>query len=78
MNLKANRADLDGEKQKRLLTKLLSDLSATDSDLYYKSTNEIAVEIRNYIDDGAKLMAEDKALLDRLSQRDIEVLLSLH
>ena len=76
--LHEKRENLDSEKQKRLLERLIAELSKSHSDLYYRPTSEVAVHLKAYIDGDAALLAEEKALLDRLSQRDIEVLLSLH
>lgn len=75
--LEEKRKDLDGEKQKRLLQRLVGELSAQGGDVYYQPTSVIAAMIKDYVQTDAKLAADDKALLTRLSQRDIEVLLSL-
>ncbi|MEM8775090.1 MAG: hypothetical protein AAGF53_08650 [Pseudomonadota bacterium] len=76
--LEEKRKDLDSEKQKRLLQSLVEELSRTEMDFYYRPTSEIAAYLNTYIDEGAKLSVDEKALLQRLTQRDIEVLLSLH
>ncbi|WP_170334464.1 hypothetical protein [Ruegeria arenilitoris] len=76
--LEEKRKDLDSEKQKKLLFRLVDELSRSSPDLYYRSTSEIAAYLEAYIRKGAKLSAYDRALLTRLSRRDLEVLLSLH
>ena len=76
--LQDKRKDLDSEKQKELLRRLLAELSQKEPDFYYRPTNEIAALIKRYVDDGAQLNAEERGLLARLTQRDIQVLLSLH
>ena len=76
--LQDKRADLDGEKQKALLMRLISALSAERPDLYYQPTAEVARQVLDYARDQADLGQEDRALLKRLSNRDVEVLLSLH
>lgn len=76
--LHEKRKDLDSEKQKQLLRSLIEKLSRTEPDLYYRPTSEIALFLTKHIDGDVDLRAEDKMLLKRLSQRDIEVLLSLH
>ncbi len=76
--LEEKRKDLESEKRKRLLGKLLEELSRTEADLYYRSTSEIAAFLKKHIEGGTGLLAEEKSLLERLSRRDIEVLLSLH
>ncbi|MEM7520734.1 MAG: hypothetical protein AAF307_06820 [Pseudomonadota bacterium] len=76
--LEEKRQDLESEKQKKLLQRLVAELSREQPDLYYRSTAEIASQIRTYAAGDAKLINDEKALLKDLSQRDIEVLLSLH
>ena len=76
--LEDKRVDLDAEKRKKLIERLVKELSRENVDLYYQSTSAIARLIKQHIDAGANLTADEKSLLDTLSQRDIEVLLSLH
>lgn len=76
--LQEKREDLDAEKRKKLLQRLITELSREYPDLYYQSASEIARQMRSYIAGGAHLNAEERALMEPLSQRDIEVLLSLH
>ena len=76
--LQEKRKDLDAEKQKRLLQRLLNELTRSRPDLYYQATGQIARQIKDYMADGASLTADERDLLERLTVRDIEVLLSLH
>ncbi|MEM9854688.1 MAG: hypothetical protein AAF841_09585 [Pseudomonadota bacterium] len=76
--MEEKRKDLDAERQKRLLRAMVDEVSRGYPDLYYQPTSQIALIIHGHIRDGAKLRADDKELLLRLSERDIEVLLSLH
>ncbi|MEM6710699.1 MAG: hypothetical protein AAF590_00260 [Pseudomonadota bacterium] len=76
--LKDKRKDLDGEKQKQLLKRLVEEMSQMDSDIYYRPTSYIASQIKACVEAGDRLSLEEQALLKSLSQRDIEVLLSLH
>lgn len=76
--LQDKRKDLDSERQKRILFRLVNELSQLSPDLYYRSTSEIAACLEKYIRRGAKLSTDDRALMARLGRRDIEVLLSLH
>lgn len=76
--LQDKRKDLDAHKRKLLLDKLLAEVGATDPDLYYRSTSEVALLIKRHIDSKARLHPDERALVARLTQRDIEVLLSLH
>ncbi|CUH67257.1 hypothetical protein TL5118_02110 [Thalassovita autumnalis] len=78
MTLQEKRKDLDVERQKRLLTRLVEELSRSDPELYYRSTSEVAAQIEGLIGKAGRLSLEDRQLLMRLSRRDIEVLLSLH
>ncbi|MEM1287363.1 MAG: hypothetical protein AAGH60_03325 [Pseudomonadota bacterium] len=76
--LQDKRKDLDGEKRKKLLQRLVQQMSEADSNFYYLSTSQIAARIKAQIEAGEGLLKDEKVLLDRLTQRDIEVLLSLH
>ncbi|MEM8792875.1 MAG: hypothetical protein AAGE80_14740 [Pseudomonadota bacterium] len=76
--LQDKRNDLDSEKQKKLLERLIAELSKSNPDLYYQPTVQIARLVKEHIDEGADLSVEDRALFEGLSQRDIQVLLSLH
>ena len=76
--LEDKRVDLVAEKQKTLLRRLVEELSRESGDIYYLPTAQIARVIMSYVADDAGLNADEKALLAGLSQRDIEVLLSLH
>ena len=72
------RKDLTSEKQKKLLQRLVSELSHAQPNLYYLPTSEIAAQIKRYAENEAGLINDEKDLLMGLSQRDVEVLLSLH
>ena len=76
--LQENRKDLDGERQKVLLNRLVAQLSGSDKDLYYRSASDVARLLERYIASEATLSVEDRALLKRLSHRDIQLLLSLN
>lgn len=72
------RKELESERQKKLLRRIVDDLTSSRPDLYYQSTSEIARQIAELIKSGGRLAADDRALLQKLSQRDIAVLLSLN
>ena len=76
--LQDKRKDLDSERQKKLLRGMVEELSKQDPDLYYRSTADIAAMLHGFIAKGGRLELEDRALMKKLSARDIEVLLSLH
>lgn len=71
-------ADLASQKQKKLLQRLVGELSKSNPELYYQSTSEVARALMLHIDGEAKLFQEERELLQVLGQRDIEVLLSHH
>lgn len=72
------RQDLDAEKQKRLLERMVAELSRENPELYYRATSDIAQEIRRHVDEGARLNADERELLARLTPKDIQMILSLH
>ncbi|MCV6595729.1 MAG: hypothetical protein OIF40_01415 [Mangrovicoccus sp.] len=76
--MEEKRKDLRIEKQKRLLEQLVAELSRDNPGFYYQPTGEIAFAIQSHIRTAGALSLEDKALLDTLSQYDIQLLLSLH
>lgn len=76
--LEEKQADLDREKQRKLLERLVAELSQDHFDLYYQSTSEIAFLLENYIQNKASLTQDERALLAPLSRRDVEIRLSLH
>lgn len=76
--LDPERKELDAERQKKLLRRIVDDLTNSRPDLYYQSTSEIARQIAELIRSGGQLSADDRALLQKLSQRDIAILLSLN
>ncbi|NRA28679.1 MAG: hypothetical protein HRU11_00340 [Parvularculaceae bacterium] len=76
--MEEKRQDLDSEKQKKLLERLVSELSREHIDFYYRPTSDIAFAIEKHIKETASLNQEERALLDRLAPRDIQILLSLH
>ncbi|MEM6412708.1 MAG: hypothetical protein AAF683_14370 [Pseudomonadota bacterium] len=76
--MEEKRKDLDAEKQKRLLERLVGELSRSNIDLYYQSTSEVAFLLRKYIDKDAKLSVEEQGLLKPLSEYDIQLRLGLN
>jgi hypothetical protein len=76
--LQEKRKDLDHERQKQLLQKMVSELSRLEPGLYYQSTSAVAQHLKSYLRKGAQLSVDDRSLMQKLSVRDIEMLLSLH
>lgn len=72
------RDELEAEKQKQLLTRLVQDLSQSHPDLYYQPTSQIALLLKKHIDSKTGLNVDEKSLMSGLSRRDIEVILSHH
>ncbi|MCH2096501.1 MAG: hypothetical protein MK160_15530 [Rhodobacteraceae bacterium] len=76
--LQDKKSETDSEKQKRILRRLLETLSHEVPELYYQPTSQVARLIQTRVHDGGSLNADERALMARLSTRDIEILLSLH
>ena len=76
--LEEKRTDLEAEKRRKLLQRLVENLSHASPAVYYMPTSEIAKLLVKTIETGGRLSPEDRAMLKPLSARDIEVILSLH
>ncbi|MEM6375050.1 MAG: hypothetical protein AAF689_18810 [Pseudomonadota bacterium] len=76
--LQEKRKDLDFEKQKEIMQNVMSKLSRGDADIYYRSTSAIAASILNYVETSGEISIDDKNLIRRLGQRDIQIILSMH
>jgi len=76
--LQDKKSETDAERQKVLLRRLVNEVSRENPELYYQSTSQVARLIRDRIADGRSLNQDERALMQRLSSRDLEVLLSLH
>ncbi|MEM9053743.1 MAG: hypothetical protein AAGB16_00320 [Pseudomonadota bacterium] len=75
--MEEKRADLESEKQRKLLQRLVEELSQLDMNFYYQPTIEIAFALKDYIKRDAKLTLQEKDLLEPLKTSDIQILLSL-
>ena len=76
--LQDKKSETDAEKQKALLRRLVTEVSRESPDLYYQSTSQVARLIRDHIKNGRTLNADERKVMEPLSSRDLEVLLSLH
>ncbi|SDL45425.1 hypothetical protein [Aliiruegeria lutimaris] len=76
--MKDKRTDLDGEKQKRLLLRLVAEMSQTDTDLYYHPTSAIAQKLSEHVSKAPGLSSDERSLLTGLGWRDIQILLSMN
>lgn len=70
--------DLISSKQKELIERLVADLNKTDPSFYYLAASDIANEIRRSVKDKKNLSQEEFLLLEPLSRRDIQLILSFH
>ena len=75
--MEEKRRDLDVEKQKKIIFKLVEKLSLSDPDLYYRSTSEIALIVKNLIDSREHLLDIERELVSDLTSRDIELRLGI-
>ncbi|MEM6760142.1 MAG: hypothetical protein AAF601_11765 [Pseudomonadota bacterium] len=75
--LEDKKEDLSGEKVKRLLDRMVQELSRLHPDLYYQPTSHIARLLHEQIKNGDTLNGAERELTAHLGQRDIEVLLSM-
>ena len=76
--LQDKKTETDAEKRKSILRRLIVDLNRDNPDLYYQPTSEVARLVRQLIATSSKLNADERKLMEKLSNRDLEILLSLH
>ncbi|MEM9583978.1 MAG: hypothetical protein AAGA08_12755 [Pseudomonadota bacterium] len=75
--LEDKQSDLIAEKRRKLIDQLIAEVSQSGYDLYYAPTSEVATYLLGYIEKTARLNADDRALLEGLNRRDIEIILSI-
>ncbi|MEM6513505.1 MAG: hypothetical protein AAF660_10870 [Pseudomonadota bacterium] len=78
MEMSNDKEKLKATKQRHVLDQLVKELGRADSRVYYLSTIEVAQLILNHIDGDSSLSEADRALVEGLSLRDIQILLSIH
>lgn len=76
--LQDKKSETDAERKKALLQRLLLDLSRANPELYYQPTSQISRLLKDHISNGKSLSGEDRKLMEPLSCRDLEILLSLN
>lgn len=76
--MEEKRKNLINTQQKQIIRKIVIALNESHPSFYYLSTIEIAAEIKKYIHSPGKLSAEHFEVTNKLSRRDIQILLSLH
>lgn|GEM_PF-2035944 len=69
-------ADVLEQKRRAVLDLLLTEVGRGGSDLYYASTSQVAAHLLQHAKSGSALSHDELGLLDGLSRRDIELLLS--
>lgn len=70
--------EVKSQKQKKLLLRLVRDLSRQHMDFYYQPTTEVAYALKTHIEKTSDLTQTERALLEPLSEYDIQILLSLN
>lgn len=68
----------DQEKRRKILTKIIQDLSKTNKDMYYNSTSDTSNEIKKYIEDKNDLSKNELDLVGDMTARDISLILSIN
>jgi hypothetical protein len=76
--MEEKRINLINTQQKRIINEVVAALNESHPSFYYLSTIEVAAEIKKYFHTASRLSVEDFELVDKLSRRDIQILLSLH
>ena len=76
--MEEKRKDLKIAKQRKILQTLIESLSKENSNLYYRSTSEIAIELAEVIARPADVSQQEKEILAGLTHTDIQMILSLH
>ena len=66
------------EKRRKVLTKIIKDLTEDNIDMYYNSTSDTSNLIKDYIDKKKNLSKDELDLVQDMSQRDISLLLSIN
>jgi hypothetical protein len=76
--MEEKRKNLISSQQKRIISEAIAALNESHPSFYYLSTIEIAAEIKKYFHAVGRLSVEEFELVNKLSRRDIQILLSLH
>ncbi len=66
------------EKKVQILEGLVAKVSTEYQDIYYLSTIEVASLVHKKINEDSELNKADQELVNELSPRDIQILLSYH
>ncbi|MEL6643754.1 MAG: hypothetical protein AAFQ79_07460 [Pseudomonadota bacterium] len=70
--------DLTAVKRKQILDRLINELSHAGHDLYYAPTTDVAKTLLDYANGPAGLTTDERALLDGLNRRDVQILLGMN
>ena len=68
--------DLKIEEQKKIIEEMLANINASDPTFYYMNTSDIADLIFNQINTPGSVPAKKLETVEKLSRRDIQILLS--
>ena len=66
------------DKKRKVLTKIIKDLTQDNIDMYYNSTSDTSNLIKDYIDKKKNLSKDELELVQDMSARDISILLSIN
>jgi len=66
------------EKRRKVLTKIIKDLTEDNIDMYYNSTSDTSNLIKDYIEKKKNLSKDELDLVQDMSARDISLLLSIN
>ncbi len=76
--MEEHRKDLKDSKQRKVLDQLMQELVNEHPSFYYLSTTEVAAKLHERIEDATGISHDDLELVKDLSQKDIQMLLSIH
>ncbi len=77
MNVEIEKEELgEAERRRKLVRKRLESLMQTNSQLYYEATPVVARAVHDDFQSDKSLEESDRAAVDGLSVRDIEVILA--
>ena len=76
--MEEKRKDLKSVKQKEIIDRLVGVLNNADPGFYYMAASDVAHEIRRLVKAKKHLNQDEFLLLEPLTRRDIQLILSFH
>lgn len=67
----------DQDRKRKVITKIIQELSKTNIDMYYNSTSDTSNAIEDFIKEGRYLNKNEIDLVKDMTAREISLLLSL-